>query len=104
MRTRPLRSICSIPLLAWISTTASYEINVHNLMSRQAYLASQVHQDTKILSGLGLSESSTFRNSKGEGPISIEQLIRDGSRFEDTLGFPPRVLNHFFDPVSGNGL
>ena len=104
MRMRPLQSICSIPLLAWISTTASYEINVHDLMSRQAYLASQVHHDTKILSGLGLSETSTFRNSKGEGPISIEQLIRDGSRFEDTLGFPPRVLNHFFDPFSGNGL
>src|SRR3989442_10174937 len=101
---RRLQNICSIPLLAWMSATASYEINVHDLMSREAYLASQVHLDTKILSELELSESSTFKNSSGEGPLSIERLIRDGSRFEDTLGFPPRVLNHFFDPVSGNGL
>ena len=95
-----------IALLApWITSAAvGYEIKVHDLISGEAYRVSNLRKSSDALGNLGLNESATFQNSKNEGPKSIEHLIRDGARFEDTLDRIPRVINHFFDPLTDKPL
>ena len=89
-------------LLAALLTKSAlaYDVITHEELSKEAYSASNLQIDPKLLIGLGKKGSDNFPNSNGT-PSSIVQLFKDGANFEDNF---PRSTNHFFNPYNGQAL
>lgn len=95
---------CTVSFLVSTSPSLAYEVTTHEDMSEAAAFSS-VLAKPETLSALGLTGGMDdpkliFPNSKGNAK-TIKFLIRDGSRFEDSL---LRPVNHFFDSISGDAL
>lgn len=101
-RTSLTTFICALTFVGVSQEALSYEIDTHDKLSEAAVAASTLTTDPTIIQNLGIKNSDKFLNSNNE-PGSFDQLIRDGARFEDTLSLY-RPINHFFDPLTGNGL
>ncbi|MGR9107846.1 MAG: hypothetical protein ACU843_13030 [Gammaproteobacteria bacterium] len=84
-------------------TCFNYQIVTHTQISDLAVKLSALKNDPDFLNDIGLpsvSAKEQFENQYGE-KRSINQLIRDGSRFEDD---GTRAVNHFFDPYNDRPL
>lgn len=93
-----------VALLGFSLPLRAYEVLTHEDMSEAAAFSSVLAKPV-TLEALGLTGTIedpklTFPNSKGS-PRIIRDLIRDGANFEDDF---PRSLNHFFNPLNGQGL
>ena len=85
----------------------AYEVDTHEKMSEPAAKSSVLKADNEVLRRLGLQfpiedDRQQFPNSKGE-PRNILNLIKEGSKLEDSLIFI-RPIHHFYDPISGEAL
>jgi len=92
-------------LLGATASAFAYDPDTHEDMSEHAFLASALANDPMIINSLGLpplAADPLFPNSQLI-PVSktILNLFRDGAKFEDQV---PRPANHFFNPLTGNGL
>lgn len=101
------RSILVCVLLLQSTDVLSYNPRTHSDMSDQAVSASVLSAMPKLES-LGLrplpaiSTQQSFPSSQG-APLSIQELVKFGSRWEDDAG-PEQALAHFFNPISNSGL
>ena len=92
-------------LLGSIAPVGAYDPKTHRDLSREAFSASALATDSKVLDNLGLpplNANKTYPNSEvfPKSKVIVE-LFRDGAEFEDDF---PRSANHFFDPLTGKGL
>ena len=82
----------------------AYDPLTHSDMSKNAFDASGLKTDPKILESLGLpplTMNKTYPNSYYfPDQRQIVELFQDGARFEDAF---PRSINHFFNPLTGKG-
>jgi hypothetical protein len=85
---------------------SGYERNNHEQLTERAIFASQLGNPTR-LAKLGFRQpvgskvpSQTFKDSKGEGAVILDLMLR-GSNFEDDVALNvPGPLTHFFMPPS----
>lgn len=89
-----------LSLVGFTTVVSAYEEDTHDKLSEAAANDSVLAKYPTLLKGLGLVGNEKFKNSKNEDK-SIVELIRDGSRFEDST---IRPLFHFFDPMHDEGL
>ena len=82
----------------------AYEPISHEQLSESAAKQSRLATDPSALGDLGLKPyadvGQTFATSTGK-PLSIEELIKFGARFEDNF---TRPANHFYNPLTGQGV
>ena len=87
----------------------AYEIETHAYLSGLALKASILANSSTARSAIGLRYElndirQRFPDSKSNG-VTVLELIQNGTEYEDDfLALPPRPLNHFFDPTTGEGL
>jgi len=80
----------------------AYKESTHEYLSSNALNISALFVDQTLLSDLGLQSFSneqkfTNPNDINGEKITINELVKNGARFEDSL---PRFLNHFYDPIN----
>lgn len=97
-------------LLAWFLLVGlfprigmSYEVDTHFELAKKAFAASVLEADPDVWTNLGISSMQFFPNSKNTKG-DPQTLLSEGAKFEDTLDFGTRALNHFFNPVTGKPL
>jgi len=86
----------------------AYEIPTHRDLTAVAVDRSMLALDPTTLQNLGLNkgvrdQTQQFPNSMGSQG-SILDLLQDGADFEDSLFPTIRVLRHFYNPLTGEGL
>lgn len=100
------RYISNIAFLSFLMAAAivfAYEPTTHEELSDAAVAASAISTDSNLLPSLGLRplvEKQEFPNSQGVRQ-NIIILFRTGANFEDN---GTRPGNHFYNPVTGQGL
>lgn len=77
-----------------------YHPDTHVRISVEATKRSELTRNVEIFNSLGILPDASFKNSN-DILRKYDQLISDGAFFEDNS---TRALNHFYDPLSGNGL
>jgi len=94
-------------LLCTLSNIAySYKQPTHKDLSKNALLESNITINTELLTNLGLNpwdDNQLFSNPEDVNgdKINITQLIRNGADYEDG---GVRSLNHFYNPITNEGL
>lgn len=81
----------------------AYEELTHQQITEAAFDRSVLQTSPAVLQDLGLSLSSEFPNTSGRTG-KIRDLVSDGADFEDSSALTIRVLRHFYNPVTGQGL
>lgn len=87
----------------FVGVVYAYEIDTHERLSIEAYEVSRLRKDAELLRNFGVGDSDKFKNSENSDR-TIRELIGDGARFEDKVLPYPRVVNHFYNPLSSKGL
>lgn len=85
-----------------------YEVDTHEVLTEAAADRSVLQIDRQVLKDLGLDKdirdrTQQFPNS-ANSPRTVLGLLRDGANFEDDLFSTVRVLRHFYNPITGQGL
>ncbi|MDA8242413.1 MAG: hypothetical protein M0Z67_18840 [Nitrospiraceae bacterium] len=90
-----MRRLLLILMASFMLTAAaeSYETNVHHAIATQAIAAAGT--ESYLRTKLGITPLDKF------GAKTAKAWIESGSETEDN---PPRWLNHFYDPTTGQGL
>lgn len=84
-----------------VQAAFAFEQPTHRIMAERAAFASVLATQSMTLSNLGLG-NMTVQSLDGK---TIYQSIRDGAEFEDNLEIPLfRPKNHFYNPLTGQGL
>ena len=86
--------------------TWAYDVNTHRSIAEAAANGSLLRMETDVLRNMGLrlpidDDRQTILNSDGK-LRNIQNLINDGSEFEDSL-LTLRPIHHFFDPTNDGG-
>jgi hypothetical protein len=86
--------------LSW--TSFGYELRTHQVLTEFAFDRSVISSGD-LFSQIDLEEAVTTKLFPGATgiPRLAKELIRDGAEFEDDW---PRPINHFFNPLTGEGL
>src|SRR5215470_18077149 len=102
-RAQAIRSILLVALIVFVTNAWGYEVRTHLRLSLTAFEISGVSAilaDTYAIRPNDVLRSRYF--SFAGGPYTPTEWVRQGGAQED---FPFwRVLNHFYDPVRGEGL
>ncbi len=105
----PSTSVKKMAMLLVMSLTANlllaiqtwaFEINTHEQLTEDAIITVQSTLNTYLIDNLGL-EGGLDASIEGGTP---RDLMKKGSRDEDTEAFALRVLNHFHEPLFHGGL
>jgi len=84
-----------------VGTVYPYEVGTHGEMSSRALSVSVIATDSSVLKDLGLNGLSANEKFPDATGRNIDQLFRDGARFEDNF---PRPRHHFYDPINNRPL
>ncbi len=101
-----LQGIITLIALVANSSVYAYKEPTHQDMSSSAVDISVLSVDQSFLTDFGLqafSSEQKFTNpdAPNSDKLTIEDLVRNGARFEDSF---PRSLNHFFNPIDSTPL
>lgn len=95
--------LTGVGLVFWSLVAHSYKEEAHQTLTQAAVSRSVLQLNPAVLQDLGLKPNSEFPNSNNDSK-TIPQLLMDGADFEDSSALTIRVLRHFYNPVTGQGL
>jgi hypothetical protein len=87
-------------LLVLNNCVFAYDPDTHRKLSEESIRNTGVSNDPIIIFNLGIESGVKFPNTNNNSKTILD-LVSDGASFEDDS---TRALNHFYDPLSGNGI